>query len=255
MPADEPADEPAEEPATPAEVLVRHPTAVLSHESAARELGLSLASDDGCRRITVPRNTSRLHLPGWLVVRRDLAETDLLELPDGRRVTPVLTTVVDLASDLSLSAAVALGDDALRGRRVTLPELLGALEGRAGANTNRRRDVARLLDPRCGSVLESLLRVLLLTSCLPVPLSQYPILAGERLLARVDFCWPAQRLIVEADGFAFHSDRAAYRADRERMNALESLGWRVLRFTWEDVVGRPAYVLALVGQCLEPLAA
>ena len=39
-------------------------------------------------------------------------------------------------------------------------------------------------------------------------------------VARVDFCWPAATLIVEADGFAQHSDRSAYRRDRQRLTAL-----------------------------------
>jgi very-short-patch-repair endonuclease len=60
---------------------------------------------------------------------------------------------------------------------------------------------------------------------------------------------------VEADGFAFHSDRVAYRRDRERLNELEQLGGRVLRFTWEDVVARPEHVLALVQECLDQAAA
>jgi very-short-patch-repair endonuclease len=55
---------------------------------------------------------------------------------------------------------------------------------------------------------------------------------------------------VEADGFAFHADRLAYRRDRERQNQLERLGWRVLRFTWEDVRGRPEHVVALIRDCL-----
>jgi very-short-patch-repair endonuclease len=73
-------------------------------------------------------------------------------------------------------------------------------------------------------------------------------------VARVDFAWPAARLIVEADGFAYHSDRESYRRDRERLNHLERLGWRVLRFTWEDVVSRPEYVTNLVGAVLRQVA-
>jgi very-short-patch-repair endonuclease len=99
-------------------------------------------------------------------------------------------------------------------------------------------------------VLETLLRVLLVTSDLPTPLTQYWIIDGEEPVLRADFAWPAARLIVEADGFAFHSDRSAYRRDRTTMNALERLGWRVLRFSYEDVVGRPGYVVGLVRACL-----
>lgn len=60
--------------------------------------------------------------------------------------------------------------------------------------------------------------------------------------------------MVEADGYAFPSDRSAYRRDRERANQLSSLGWTVLRFTWEDVTDRPGHVVALVAQCLSPAA-
>jgi very-short-patch-repair endonuclease len=55
---------------------------------------------------------------------------------------------------------------------------------------------------------------------------------------------------VEADGFAFHSERDAYRHDRARGNELVRLRWRVLRFTYEDVIGRPGHVVDLVRECL-----
>jgi Protein of unknown function (DUF559) len=32
----------------------------------------------------------------------------------------------------------------------------------------------------------------------------------------VDFLWPAHRLIVEVDGYAYHSDRGAFERDRRR---------------------------------------
>ena len=39
------------------------------------------------------------------------------------------------------------------------------------------------------------------------------------------------------------------------MNELERLGWRVLRFSWEDVTQHPDHVVGLVRGCLVPLAA
>ena len=145
---------------------------------------------------------------------------------------------------------VVLADSALRARLVTAAVLVDILTARRGPSPNRRRVVAELLDPWAGSVLESLLRVLLLTSGLPAPRPQYLVVDGLEVVGRVDFAWPERRLIVEADGFAFHSDREAYRRDRARMNELERLGWRVLRFTYEDVVSRPGYVVGLVRACL-----
>jgi len=105
------------------------------------------------------------------------------------------------------------------------------------------------------TVLETLLRLVLVSAGL-TPQTQRVITDSDGgFIARVDFCWPERRLVVEADGYAYHSDRAAYRRDRERLNQLERLGWRVLRFTWEDVRGRPEHVVALVRECLAASAA
>jgi very-short-patch-repair endonuclease len=57
-------------------------------------------------------------------------------------------------------------------------------------------------------------------------------------------------LVVELDGFEHHSDRAHYRNDRRRANALTCLGLRLVRFTYEDVMHRPDWVVACVLQAL-----
>lgn len=152
---------------------------------------------------------------------------------------------------LSFVHAVVAADSAMRLTLVHSDELVSALTAVRGRGAERLRRVAGGVDPASGSVLESLLRVLLWSSLLPRPVSQYVVRDQHgAILARVDFCWPALRLVVEADGFAYHSDRAAYRRDREWLNDLERLGWRVLRFTWEDVVSRPEHVLSLISECL-----
>lgn len=229
------------------------PRAAVSHEPAALAAGVELV-EDGEKRLTVPRNRSRLRVPGWRVHRRDLRPDEVEEV-DGVRRTVVLRTLLDLCLVLPHAHAVVAVDSALRQHLVTAAEMQGALLAATGRGAARMRAVAPAVDPLSGSVLESLLRVL--THTLPCPpLSQYVVLdASGRFVARVDFCWPASRLVVEADGFAFHSDRAAYRRDRERLNDLERCGWRVLRFTWEDVVHRPEHVLALVQECLARQAA
>jgi len=224
--------------------------AAVSHELAARTWGIELV-DDGQRRLTVPRNRSRLTVDGWQVHRADLRR-DEVSVAAGRRTTSPLRTLSDLARALDHRAAVVAADSALRLGEVGLEELLGSLRAAWGGGAGRVRRVGRDVDPASGSVLETLLRLLLWSSPLPRPVTQHVVLdRGGSFVARVDFCWPAQRLVVEADGFAFHADRAAYRRDRDRLNELERLGWRVLRVTWEDVVARPAHVLALVAECLE----
>lgn len=225
--------------------------AAVSHELAAQLLGMELV-DDPVRRLTVPRNSSRRSVDGWDVRRAALPADDVRMIGEVR-LTAARRTVRDLCRVLTAAHAVVAADSALRLGLTTVEELdLGSAFGRG---SDRLRAVGALLDPLSGSALESLLRVVVLQAGLPPPVTQHVIVGPDgRFVARVDFCWPAARLVVEADGFAFHSDRASFRADRQRLNELEHLGWRVLRFSWEDVVQRPEHVVALVRDCLRMAA-
>ncbi len=62
--------------------------------------------------------------------------------------------------------------------------------------------------------------------------------------AEADFLWRRQDLIVEVDGRAPHTIRKAFNADRRRDARLMLLGWRVVRFTWQQVTFEPGYVAA-----------
>jgi very-short-patch-repair endonuclease len=51
---------------------------------------------------------------------------------------------------------------------------------------------------------------------------------------------------VETDGRRWHDPKDAREFDRRRANSCASLGWRLLRFTWAEVLHDPAYVIATV---------
>jgi very-short-patch-repair endonuclease len=232
---------------TPEQVLERLGTrAVLSHETAARLHGIELHEDEGVQRVSVPRARNGRGAPGWKVHRAEVAE---VEVREGLRCTDAARTVADLARVLDHTRAVVAADSALRLGLVRLSEL-APMARAMGRGAARVREVHAAMDAKSGSVLETLLRLALAEAGIPRPVTQYRVTDHGREVARVDFCWPEQRLVVEADGFAFHSSRDDYRRDRQRMNELERLGWRVLRFTWEDVVHRPDHVTGLVRACL-----
>ena len=69
-------------------------------------------------------------------------------------------------------------------------------------------------------------------------------------MARVDFCFPASRLTLETDGRRWHDAEDARVFDRRRANACASLGWRLLRFTWAEVLHNPAYVVSTMRAAL-----
>ena len=55
----------------------------------------------------------------------------------------------------------------------------------------------------------------------------------------VDFLWRPQRLIVELDGFEYHSSREAFEADRRRDRDLQLRGYDVLRFADSELDESP----------------
>jgi very-short-patch-repair endonuclease len=66
----------------------------------------------------------------------------------------------------------------------------------------------------------------------------------------VDLLWREQRLVVEVDGFAYHSGRATFERDRMRDARLVALGIRVMRVTWRQIVYEPSAVVAALAQAL-----
>jgi Protein of unknown function (DUF559) len=70
-----------------------------------------------------------------------------------------------------------------------------------------------------------------------------------------DFYWPHCRLVVEADSYRWHRSPSALNDDRERDVELTLAGYRVLRFTYEQVTRRPRYVIRALRYATLPPAA
>jgi len=66
-----------------------------------------------------------------------------------------------------------------------------------------------------------------------------------------DFHWPDRKLAVEADGPG-HARPRTQREDALKQQILEANGYRVLRFTDEDIEQRPADVLKTLRAALVP---
>jgi very-short-patch-repair endonuclease len=66
----------------------------------------------------------------------------------------------------------------------------------------------------------------------------------------VDFLWRTARLIAEVDGWESHGSRSAFEADRIRDVELATMGYEVLRFTWNRVTGDAAEVASAIESLL-----
>jgi very-short-patch-repair endonuclease len=66
----------------------------------------------------------------------------------------------------------------------------------------------------------------------------------------VDFFWLEQQLIVEIDGYQFHSTRRPFDYDHRKDADLRAAGFVVLRFTYEQLRDEPLAVVAGVTRAL-----
>jgi hypothetical protein len=164
-------------------------------------------------------------------------------------VTSIERTLLDMAAGLEerqLERSVIAADRSGRLRWAKLAQLLDRSAGRLGVSRLRR--VAAEADPRALET-RSPLEVEFLALCrdagLPVP--SVNVLVEERL---VDFLWPAERVIVETDGYLYHRDRIAFERDHESTVALMAAGYEVHRFTYRMLESEPNRFIALVRRSL-----
>jgi hypothetical protein len=230
--------------------------AVVSHLTAASLWGLQvpLVPTDPRVHLTVP--------PGRRVRQRADRRIHCSVVPAPARavrsgvcVTSLPRTWIDLAAQLPLPALLAVTDQVLR-RHVPAGALLALLgEARGARGTRAARRVLPLGDQRSGSPLESVLRWLLHEAGLPAPVLQHAVLdpSGGKV-GEVDLAWPDHRVVVEFDG-DLHRDRPVFVDDLRRQNGLVLAGWTVLRFSSADVLGRPAWVVAVVRRALAAASA
>jgi len=81
---------------------------------------------------------------------------------------------------------------------------------------------------------------------LPIPKTNHPV-AGFT----ADFCWPEHRLIVEVDGYPFHSSRSAIERDHRRDLVHREAGYEVIRFTARQLEEAPLYVATVIARALD----
>lgn len=220
----------------------------VSHRAAARLWGLA-----GFRNAEVEISTTALrrNLDLGFRIHRVRAElTHNIDCIQGIPVTSIRWTLLDLAGIKHHRAERAL-DQALAQSLTSLGQMWRLYEEQW---TRGRRGIAILrsfLAERTpgnapdDSELERLLDGIIRDFDLPEPTRQHWIDLSDACI-RVDYCYPAGNLIIEADGYAYHSDREAFESDRARDNELQALGWRVLRFTWAQLRFAPQEVAAMI---------
>lgn len=242
-------------PATDNQILVVQALSVgsraaISHDSAAYLWGMINQRPRSVH--VVVRRWQREHRSDCSVHESlDLHASDHTWL-GGVPVTNAPRTVVDLGAtspwlvERALSTSLrmelfAVADVDAFVRRV-------AKRGRRGVGVIRPLlDMHRGVSGRTESFLEDRFLRILYEREIELPVAQFEVLDDDgRFVCRADFAYVEHRLLIELDGRSYHSDSQAFQRDRDKQNRTQALGWRTLRFTWNDVFLEPDRTAATV---------
>ena len=212
--------------------------AVLGHYSAAALFGF-VPWDERYPEVTVTSSATRRHRQ--LLVHR----AAVLSAPDisshrGIPTTSPARTLADLGASLdyhSLRRAVRQAQSLRRVQLRELVEVVGRLGRRRGVH-NLTRILASGPAPTRSEV-EDVVLDLILNAGLERPEINMPLRINGRWVVP-DFRWPEARLVVEADGAAWHDSKLSREDDAERQALLEAQGERGLRVTWRQAVATPS---------------
>jgi very-short-patch-repair endonuclease len=192
--------------------------------------------------LTLPRTMHRKNRPGVILRRRDLPEPDVVER---REVIVADAPLAALETALVVPRGSVFLDRALQ-RHVRFPAVYRSYcrgIGRHGSASMHRMLVAAA--DRADSAAERLLVRLLREAGISGWVLGYPF--GPY---RIDLAFPAERLAIEVDGWAWHVDAERFATDRRKGNALTRGSWDLLRFPWHSLDGQPTTCIAEITHSL-----
>lgn len=216
-------------------------TGVASHQSAALRWGWAVKSPPVKPHVTLPRSRklSLEQRSGVVVHRADLTLEDVAGAFTSRD-----RTLVDCLRGGEFDEGLAVADSALRDG--VSPRWLATLaRDLLGPGARQARRIADAARSEAANPFESVLRAIALDVRGLNLRPQVPIHAAD-FLGRPDLVDEELGVLLEADSFGWHGDRAALRRDAKRYNAFVVNGWLVLRFAWEDVMFDPDYVRSVL---------
>ncbi len=187
---------------------------------------------------------------------RGLRTYDFTLLPEEVRVVagvPLTTperTAFDIGRRKATGMAIAHLDALMRATGTKANEVLRVADRHRGARGLKQLETAlELVDPGSQSPKETWLRLLLIRAGLPRATTQIPVMTGGGAqMYYLDMGWEELMVAVEYDGEQHRLDRWQYTKDIRRSEALDRLGWIVVRVTASD---RPPDIIRRVRDALD----
>lgn len=247
------------------------PSAIASHETAARIHGLPLVER---HRMWSQPHTVTLTMPdgghigrdGYRMVSAKVPADQIVEI-DGLRVTSVMRTAVDVARGSDLRGGLVVCDGAMRLLIADHAEQLGAdlrelvhdkrivedlrrefreipLGMKRWPGVVNAKKSIKYAHPGAESALESVSRGNVIHAELPIPLVNWPVTI-DGVTFWVDMLWEEQKLIGEADGkMKYTSNEVLYR-EKQREDWLRSR-YAIERWGWFESFVEPFRMMSKI---------
>ena len=219
--------------------------------AVAGRSGAALQHLDGFQRgsveIWVPKSyRNRARSPTTRMSSRPLLPSDVVTI-DGLRCVSAERVILDALLFRFTTAEIHNAiDSAIRMRLVSETRLRQRIVDELPDNSpHRKRLVNALIDTGGESALERRFLAVIRRAGLPRPLLQRTYRAGTRTVARVDAEF-ANGLVVELAGHGTHASRSQRQRDAQRHTELTLRNKRVITFTYDDVFGRPHWMLDML---------
>ena len=207
----------------------------LSHHSALALHGVALHGvDDVVHLVRVGKG--RGYRSRGVQVHAPVAKEHVTDA-FGLRVVRPAPAVMQVAAGFGVPSGLVAADSALRAGLCSRGDL-EALVGWPALRTTRSvlRIVAERAEGLHESAGESRCAWLMHVLGLPPARPQVTLVTGDgRFVARVDFCIPEHRVVVEFDGMGKYTDREVVRREKIREDRIRALGVQVVRLTWADL--------------------
>jgi very-short-patch-repair endonuclease len=216
--------------------------AVLSHHTAARLWGLRASAADDAEVHLLVRGGSGSSPAGIRLHRTRSLERRDVRIRHRLPVTSPARTLADVAGGLTDRQLEFAFDQAVTSgivRPAEIVEVASRMPGRRGRARLRALAEAERAPSLTRSEAEERFLALIRSAELPEPEINVRIHGYE-----VDFLWRAQRLVVEVDGYRYHSTRRAFEHDRRKGATLQAAGLGMMRITWRQLEREPFAVIA-----------
>jgi very-short-patch-repair endonuclease len=224
-----------------AAVCARNTAAMIGFTTAG-QLWVVRRMSDPKVHVLVPHGCSP-EMEGVVVHRcRSIDPVDIVQRPDGIRLTSPPRTLFDCADMIGHEATTSALEQLLNEQRVTFGTITDTVQRLYHPNRPGSRTMLAVIRsrPAWQAALQSDLEVKVLEEMrrqgLPAPITQFSMRLADRHIS-IDFAWPTVKLAVEVDHPAWHDGAIDSHGDKGRDRKLTTIGWTSTRITDIDVKG------------------